>query len=84
MFERIGHSFVELDDMELIDTLEQWEGQGAETATNLDDPVTGLRRYYRDYLCDHSRVVQEMLAEPFLRAWSHVQLTVAASWNARS
>ncbi len=67
-FECVGQSRVKFDDVEFVDVLEQWKRESAKTATDLDDPVVGLRCDCGYELCDYSRVVKEVLAELFLCA----------------
>src|SRR3546814_3681745 len=65
--ERLQQVAVEFDRRERAVALEQREGHRALAGADLDQPVAGLRVDGVDDPVDHAALVQEVLAEGFLR-----------------
>ena len=73
---------IDLDDVQPFEPFDERRRQRTRAAADLDHEVGRLRTNRVDQLADDARVVQEMLAEPLLRAHRAAQTSSIASSTA--
>jgi len=81
-FAQIFHDIaVDFDYVEMLEALQQGQGQCTETRSDLDEPVTGSRADGRHHLFDDPLVLEEMLPKPLARSTHFGQPAIASAAN---